>query len=132
LEPREVAPDFDELSAFIRLRLRRRALLLFLTSLDDPVTADSFVRNIELICRQHLVMVSVIQQPRVQPIFSEEDISAADELYGHVAGHMRWQQLRELAKLLQRRGVQLSVLPSEKLAADLVSQYVNVKQRQIL
>ncbi|HEY0551120.1 MAG TPA: DUF58 domain-containing protein, partial [Verrucomicrobiae bacterium] len=33
LQAREVTPDFDELSTFIRLRLRRRALLLFLTSL---------------------------------------------------------------------------------------------------
>src|SRR2546430_17663496 len=37
LQPQIVTPDFDELATFIRLRLRRRALLIFLTSLDDPV-----------------------------------------------------------------------------------------------
>ena len=132
LEPREVAPDFDELCSFIRLRLRRRALLLFLTSLDDPVSAESFVRNMDLICRQHLLLVNLLRQPGVQPMFSSENVSAVDELYRHVAGHMRWQQLRELDKVLQRRGVRLSVLPGETLAADLVSQYLNVKQRQIL
>ena len=35
LQPKIVTPDFDELCAFIRLRLRRRALLVFLTALDD-------------------------------------------------------------------------------------------------
>lgn len=132
LEPREVAPDFDELSAFIRLRLRRRALLLFLTALDDPITAESFVRNVELIRRQHLVLVNMLQPVGVQPIFSSENVAAADELYTHLAGHLRWQQLRELEKVLQRRGVRLSLLSSERLAVDLVSQYVNVKQRQVL
>ncbi len=129
---REVAPDFEELSTFIRLRLRRRALLLFLTSLDDPVTAESFVRNIDLLCRQHLVLVNTLQSPGVRPVFSNEAITAPQELYGELAGHLRWQQLRDLEKILQRRGVRLSTLPSERLAVELVSQYMNVKQRQLI
>jgi uncharacterized protein (DUF58 family) len=132
LQPREVAPDFDELSTFIRLRMRRRALLLFLTSLDDPVVAESFVRNMDLLCRQHLVLVNMLQPPGVRPIFSNENVTTTNELYGELAGHLRWQQLRELEKVLQRRGVRLSLLQSERLAVDLVSQYVTVKQRQAL
>ncbi len=42
LEPKIVTPDFDELCAFIRLRLRRRALLVFLTALDDPGHGGKF------------------------------------------------------------------------------------------
>ena len=132
LQAREVAPDFDELSTFIRLRLRRRALLIFLTSLDDPVAAESFVRNMDLLCRQHLVLVNLLQPPGVRPIFANEGVVNAQEIYGELAGHLRWHGLRELEKVLQRRGVRLSMLSSEKLAADLVSQYVNVKQRQVL
>src|SRR5262249_33001776 len=45
LHPRIVTPDFEEICTFIRLRLRRRALIVFLTSLDDPVIADSFIRS---------------------------------------------------------------------------------------
>jgi len=132
LQARELAPDFDELSTFIRLRLRRRALLLFLTSLDDPVVAESFVRNMDLLCRQHLVLVNMLQPPGVRPIFSNGNVTTANELYAELAGHMRWHGLRELEKVLQRRGVRLSLLQSERLAVDLVSQYVNVKQRQVL
>jgi hypothetical protein len=77
-------------------------------------------------------MVNMLQPLRARPIFSEESVTTADELYGQLAGHLRWQQLRELEKVLQRRGVRLSLLPSEKLAVELVSQYVNVKQRQVL
>ena len=132
LQAREVAPDFDELSTFIRLRLRRRALLIFLTSLDDPVAAESFVRNMDLLCRQHLVLVNMLQPPGVRPIFSNENVTNSSELYGELAGHLRWNGLRELEKVLQRRGVRLSLLQSEKLAVEMVSQYVNVKQRQAL
>jgi hypothetical protein len=45
---------------------------------------------------------------------------------------LRWHGLRELQKVLQRRGVQFSLLGDERLSADLVSQYLGVKQRQLL
>ncbi|HMJ89912.1 MAG TPA: DUF58 domain-containing protein, partial [Candidatus Acidoferrum sp.] len=131
LQPREVTPDFEELSTFIRLRMRRRALFFFLTSLDDPVLAESFVRNMDLLCRQHLILVNMLQPPGTQPLFSNA-VETEGELYEKLGGHMRWQNLRELEKVLHRRGVRMSLLESERLAVDLVSQYVNVKQRQLL
>lgn len=132
LEPRIVTPDYDELFSFIRLRLRRRALLIFLTTLDDPVLAESFVRNVDLIRRQHLVMVKMIQPAGVEPVFSNPHITTTDQLYEHLAGHMQWHQLRELEKVLQRRGVNFSLLKNERLATGLVAQYLNVKRRQML
>jgi uncharacterized protein (DUF58 family) len=132
LQPREVTPDFDELSTFIRLRLRRRALLFFLTSLDDPVLAEGFTKSMNLLCRQHLILVNMIQPPGARPLFSDTDAASTAALYEQLGGHTRWHNLRELEKILQRRGVRLTLLESEGLAADLVSQYINIKQRQIL
>jgi uncharacterized protein (DUF58 family) len=132
LQPQIVSPDFDEICTFIRLRLRRRTLLFFLTALDDPVLAESFVRNMDLIRRQHLVLVNMLQPPGVAPVFSNPNVVLVDQLYEHLGGHLQWQKLRELEKVLKRRGVQFSLLGNERLSAELVSQYLNVKRRQIL
>lgn len=132
LQPQIVSPDFDELCTFIRLRMRRRALLFFLTSLDDPVLADSFVKNMDLIRRQHLVLVNMLQPPGVSEVFSDPNIATMDELYQHLGGHLLWHNLRELEKVLQRRGVKFSLLRNEKLSVELVSQYLGVKRRQLL
>jgi len=132
LQPKVVTPDFDEVCTFIRLRLRRRALLFFLTSLDDSVVAESFVRNIELIRRQHLVMVNMLPPPGVAPVFTNPNVASLDQIYQHLGGHLLWHNLRELGKVLQRRGVQFSLLKNERLSAELVSQYLSVKQRQLL
>ncbi|MDE3099195.1 MAG: DUF58 domain-containing protein [Verrucomicrobiota bacterium] len=132
LQPEIVTPDFDELFTFVRLRLRRRALLIFLTDLEDPAVAESFVRNLELIRRQHLVLVNMIQPSGLKPIFSNPNVTGIDDLYNELGGHLRWQKLRELKKILQRIGVQFSLLNNERLSAELVSQYLNVKQRQLL
>jgi uncharacterized protein (DUF58 family) len=132
LHPQLVAPDFDELCSFIRLRLRRRALLIFLTALEDPVAAESFVRNMNLICRQHLIVVNMMQQPGIRPLFADDTVASLDDLYRHLGGHVLWHNLRELDKTLQRRGVRFSLVENEKLSAELVSQYLNLKQRQLL
>jgi uncharacterized protein (DUF58 family) len=132
IEPKIVTPDYEELFTFIRLRLRRRALLLFLTALDDPALAESFVRNLELIRRQHLVLVNMIQPPGVNPVFAGPDVHSVDDLYQRLGGHLLWEDLRELEKVLQRRGVQFSLLQDERLSVQLVAQYLSMKQRQAL
>jgi uncharacterized protein (DUF58 family) len=132
LEPKEVTPDFDEVCTFIRLRLRRRALLVLLTALDDPVLAESFVRHVDLLSRQHLVLVNMLKPPNANPLFQNAAVNSRDDLYEELGGHIQWHNLRELQKVLQRRGVRFSLVENEKWSAQLVSQYLGVKQRQLL
>lgn len=131
LQPREVNPDFDEVCSFIRLRLRRRALVIFLTALDDPVLQEDFVRNVDLIARQHLVIVGMMRPGGLAPLFSEP-IAGQDELYERLGSHMRWHNLEELGGVLQRRGVKFTLFNSERMGLHLVSEYLNIKKRQIL
>jgi uncharacterized protein (DUF58 family) len=132
LEAANVAPDFDEIISFIRTRLRRRALLMFLTSLDDPMLAESFTRNMALLAGQHLVMVNMILPPGVSPLFTRGDVTQLDDLYRHLGGHLQWHRLQELQRVLQYRGVRFSLLQNERMATELVSQYLGVKQRQLI
>jgi uncharacterized protein (DUF58 family) len=132
LQPKSVNPDFDELGTFLRLRLRRRALLVFLTNLDDPILAESFVKNLELINRQHLVLVNMLQPEAARPLFSNPGVSSLDDLYHELGGHLLWHDLRELERVLHHRGVHFSLLDNEKMCVDLVSQYITIKRRQLL
>jgi uncharacterized protein (DUF58 family) len=132
LQPRLVTPDFDDVCSFIRLRLRRRALIVFMTSLDDPALAESFVRNVDLIARQHLVLVDMIRQPEIAPLFTGTDPESPDDLYRRLGGHLQWHRLRQLEKTLQRRGIGFSQLDNEHFSANVVSQYLAVKQRQMI
>jgi len=132
LEPQLVAPDFDELCVFIRQRLRKRALLIFLTALDDPMLAEGFIKSAALIAQQHLVLVDMLQPAGADPLFSNERVESVDDLYRALGGHLRWRDLRELQKVLQRRGVRLSLLDPERLSAQLLEQHAEVKARQLV
>jgi uncharacterized protein (DUF58 family) len=132
LQSQDVTPDFEELCSFIRLRLRKRALLIFLTALDDPLLAEGFTRASELISRQHLMMVDMLQPDGAHPLFADEGVAHVDDLYRRLGGHLQWHSLRELEKGLSRRGVRFSLLDAERLAAQLVAQHADVKRRQLL
>jgi uncharacterized protein (DUF58 family) len=132
LQPQIVTPDFENLFTFIRTRLRRRALLVFLTSLDDPVLAAKFVDHVNLLSRQHLVVVNMMQPLPARPLFTGATPGSVDEIYGRLSGHLLWHDLSELGKKLQRQGVRFSLLQDETMAASLVSQYLRIKQRQLL
>ncbi len=132
VHPEPVAPEFNEVCSFIRTRLRRRALLVFLTNLDDPLVAENFQRNVQLIAKQHLVVAGMVRRPDERQLFTGEGVESVEEVYQRLGGHLRWGQLAEMDRSLRRRGVTLLAMDNEKLAPQLVSHYVNVKQRQLL
>jgi len=132
LQPQIVTPDYDEICTFIRLNLRRRALLIFLTSLDDPVLAESFVNNMDMIRNHHLVLVNMFQPRHAFPLFSDQNVAFVDDIYQKLSGHIQWRKLRELQIVFQRKGIKFSLLENEKMCTQMVSQYLNVKRRQLL
>ena len=136
LEPSTVSPDFEELGAFLRLRLRRRALLVILTSLDDPALAESFTRAVEPLSRQHLVLVNTLRPEGATPLFADADAGAGvrttGDVYRRLGGHLQWQRLRESGNRLRQLNVRFTLLDPARMTEQLVTQYVAVKQRQLL
>jgi len=132
LQAEKHSPDFDELCAFLRLRLRRRALLIFLTELDDPVLAESFIHNVKLISRQHLILVNMLRPAGASPLFRDSDVQDVDDIYRRFAGHLVWHKLRETEKVLGNAGVRFSLLDPARLSAELVASYQSIKARQLI
>ncbi len=132
LQASGVTPDFAELFTFIATKVRRRALLIMLTNLDDPVLAESFTANIDVISRRHLVLVNMLKPTGAQPLFSDSSASTVDDIYRKLGNHLLWRHLQETEKLLRRRGAEFYLLENGNLCTDVVSQYLTVKRRQIL
>ena len=133
LMPKAVSPDFAEVFSFIRARLRKRSLLVFLTSLEDPVSAESFLKQVELACRQHLVLVLAPKPPEALPLFDRRARPAeVDDLYALLGGHLCWAELREIGGKLGRLGVRFHAVENESLSVEIISRYLELKRRQLL
>ncbi len=132
LQPQQVTPDFEELAAFLKVRLRRRALLVFLTALDDPFLASSFATATEMLARQHLLLVNTLHPPSARRIFSEGHVETSDDVYDQLGGHLQWQRLRELSRVLHRRGIRFAGLDPAQITADLIRQHAEVRARELI
>ncbi|MBI1321091.1 MAG: DUF58 domain-containing protein [Candidatus Hydrogenedens sp.] len=130
-QARRVNPDFSEVCTFLRMRLRQRALVLFLTHLDDEALSEQFLHDVQVLSRKHIVMVTVLNTPGAAPVFGA-DTDSEDGVYRALAAHLRWQKLRETQRALRRRGVNLAFADHATLCPDLVTQYMNVRRRQLL
>ena len=132
LRTRPVSPDFEEIATLLRLRLRRRSLVIFLTALDEPVLAEHFERSARLLARRHLVMAASLRPASAKPLFQDAEVESAEDIYRALAGHLAWSKLRELQGALARQGVKLALFEPASFAANLVNLYDDVKQRQLL
>ncbi|HSI83090.1 MAG: DUF58 domain-containing protein [Candidatus Methylacidiphilales bacterium] len=132
VEPRLVAPDFGDLATTLRTKLRRRALIIVMTSLEDQAIAEHLETNLGLLTRQHLVLVCMIQPPGVAPMFENQNAESSDDVYRHFAGHLRWEDLREREARLRKAGAHFCMLPNNRFSADIVSEYINIKRRQLI
>ena len=131
LESSAVPADFEELFAFLRGRLRRRALLIVLTALDDPALAESFCRASRLLSQKHLVVAGMLAPAGTEPLFSS-GAADEDEIYRKLGGHLAWRGLRQIEIDLQRHGVRFRLFSPTKLSSDLIDIYDEIKQRQLL
>ena len=132
LQPQAVTPDFNEVFSFIRSRLNKRALVIILTSLDDPFLAESFAQAAAVISRQHLLLVNMLRPDAVRPVFTNADVDTLDDVYRELSGHLRWEKLRELERILARRGVRFGLLDPVMVAAELVRQHSDVRERELV
>jgi len=132
LQARRASPDFGELVSFISMKIRRRSLLIFMTSLDDPVLADNFIDHIDILAKKHLVFVSMLNPAGARPLFSSSDVRSKDDIYRHLGQQMVWEQLYDVEKRLNKRGVGFLLLDNERMHSQLISQYLSVKQKQAL
>jgi uncharacterized protein (DUF58 family) len=134
LQPRIVEPDFGELFSFLQTRLTKRALVVILTALDDPLIGETFARQVSLASRRHLTMAAMVRPAGAHPLFEQElpATGAPDDLYDQLAGHMAWRKLFELTRDLKRKGVRLHLLDPSKISGQLTALYLDVKRRQQL
>jgi uncharacterized protein (DUF58 family) len=132
LQPKLVAPDFEDIAATLLNRLTKRSLLVFLTSLDDSVTGENFLLAARFLARRHLVMAIMLLPPGTQPLFSAPGVEHTDQIYENIAGHLRWAKLQELRKQLLQAGVRFHLAPEQSFTLTVVGEYLATKRRQLL
>ncbi len=131
LQPSAVPADFSDVMAHLRVHLRGRALIVFLTDLDEPSTSDSFLDAVKLLTRKHLVAAITIRPDGMEPMFTHE-AADFDSVCGQIGGHLRWKAMRQTESKLRVQGVHFRMAEEATLSRQLAGLYGDIKKRQLL
>jgi uncharacterized protein (DUF58 family) len=131
LRPQTTAPAYDEICGAFRQRVKRRALIVFFTSLAEPLLAESFLNASRLLARQHLIVVASPADAFAQPLFSSR-VDTSDEIYRHLGGHLLWKKLAEIRLQLSTVGIRMHNVAPSRLGLAAATEYLTIKERQLL
>ncbi len=124
-------PDYQAAFAYLQARWRRRSLVVCFTDLWDPDSSYRTIAALAGLQPRHLAVTVTLLDPRVLRA-SRQVCEHALDLYTRAVAIQMLEDRDEANAALTRRGVLVIDSPADRLSAELVSHYLQVKERRRL
>jgi len=131
LEASHVATDYQRVADEIRQRVPKRALIVLLTHAMDELQLEAVVRPLRALTPPHLVLVACLRNVRLDERGRTHPQTDLEALRIGAANVFLQQQARTISEMNSLGVRVLDILPSQ-LTGELVSQYLEIKSRQLL
>jgi uncharacterized protein (DUF58 family) len=123
--------DYLALGAHVRRRLRRRALVLIVTTLPESGDQQALVRATGMLLPTHLPLIVVLSDPALRA--AAESLPAnRDELSRTLVARDVWTERRRMMDELRRRGAWVIDTGPEDAGVESVNAYLEIKRRQLI
>lgn len=131
LDISESSPDYREVMSYIRTNISKRSLIIFLTPLGDQYLNEEFINAVSMISRQHLVITGMIPNGEFEQLFSRP-VEETEHIFDRIENHVRWNEITQLQKRCAAVGVKVLPLSLDTMVLQLISEYIQIKKRQLL
>ncbi len=131
LQPDYSEPDFARAYGYLLSRISRRSLVVTITDLINPASAEALARYNLSIARRHLPLCVSIED---SDITAREGLRArtAADVYRAVVAREMIEEARAIIARLEKGGVLVVHVPADKLSTATVNRYLEVKYRNLL
>jgi uncharacterized protein (DUF58 family) len=123
--------DHARAAQYLLKRQRRRSLVIWLTDLAETAGTPEVIESAARLLRQHLVLFVTITQPELHELAARRPNSET-EMYRYVAALEMIERRELLRRRLSQQGAIAIELEPGKLAAGLITHYLEVKERGML
>jgi uncharacterized protein (DUF58 family) len=123
--------DYLALGAHVRRRLRRRALVLIVTTLPEAGEQQSLVRAVGMMVPTHLPLVVVLSDPALRAS-AESQPAGHGELCRTLVARDIWTDRQKMMNELRRRGAWVIDTGPEDAGVESVNSYLEIKRRQLI
>lgn len=130
LEPGAQTPDFLSVCTTLSERLRKRSLVILMTSLRDEDDAE-LKEACKLLSERHLVFIANLRE-QVLDELDTSDAGNVDQALTVAATHLYLQQREKTLNGLRHSGVIVLDTQPSKLAVGLINRYLEIKRGGLL
>jgi uncharacterized protein (DUF58 family) len=129
IRPSDKAADHREMfSALSRLQ-NKRCLAICLSQLQDSTSKESFLKNIDMVTKKHLLLVAHLRSPMEAPVFHGPELSSDHDIASAIAGHLNWQDQKQFERNLQQKGADSISSSPETFTLYILKKYLDIKRR---
>lgn len=131
LEPQMIEPSYKRAFNFFSANCHRRSLVVILTDLVDRDASAELLAHTSQLVPRHLPLIITIGDTDLRELVRAQPASSADVYRQSVAEEILRQREEALTRIRHAGGLALDV-PAGRLSLELVSKYLEVKERGLL
>src|SRR5581483_11600746 len=117
--------------AGLAARHSRRSLIVLLTDFAEAAEASELITHLGYLARRHLPLCVTVSDPDLIHL-AETAPSDSRRDYEKVVAQRLLGERREILDRLGRRGALVLDVPAERLTAEVVNRYLEIKARTLL
>lgn len=112
-------------------RLRRRSMVVVLTDVVDPITAELMVEHVAHLARRHVVVFVALRDPELDAISTRQPETMLD-VHRSVAAHDLAQDRERVLEQLRRSGVFCIDAAPQAISAAMINRYLEITRREMI
>jgi uncharacterized protein (DUF58 family) len=124
-------PDYRRALGYLRARWRKRSLVVCFTDFWDADSSRTTINELALLQPRHLVAAVALLDTRVLRT-ARQDVDTTQSVFQKAVAMQVLEDRHKATSLLAQRGVLVVDSPADKLSAELVNRYLEVKERMML
>jgi uncharacterized protein (DUF58 family) len=112
-------------------QLQRRSLIIIFSDFVDTISAELMLENVKRLTDRHLVLFATFEDAALSQM-ADAAPGTAEDVARAVISDTLLAERDVVFRRLQRLGVQIIETTPEKFSSELVSRYLQIKQRDML
>jgi uncharacterized protein (DUF58 family) len=117
--------------AYLGVRQRKRALLVFFTDIAAGISADTVVRRVLPLYPTHVPLLVTISDPTVNAM-AQQHIDDTAAAYQRVVAEQTLESRALVLEKLHARGALTLDVPADQLTLAVVNRYLEIKARSLI
>jgi len=124
-------PDYRKALGYLRARWRKRSLVVCFTDLWDADSSRTTINELASLQPRHLVAAVALLDTKVLRT-ARQDVDTPHSVFQKAVAGQVLEDRQKATSLLSQRGVLVVDSQADKLSAELVNRYLDVKERMML